>query len=309
MNDDLHDIVAAQHGLIARSQALREGVSAAQWDWMGRSDDWRRVYAGVYRRAGAPQTWEQALMAGCLSADAIASHRAAGTLWQLPDLEPRLEITIPQHRRATLKGFEVHRTAHVERVDFARRSGIPVTSLARTVIDISLADPAIAPSLVNHVLAKRKVPLALLINRLAALGIRGRRGGGDLLHLLEECKGRKRPVDSGLQARFEKIVLDAARAGLLPDPQFEYAVLMPDGRWRYPDVAFPHVRIGFEAQSYEHHSTLAAFARDQARNLELFGEGWFIVPITEVEVRDPVRLVALMARIIAAEARRVQAQP
>jgi hypothetical protein len=63
--------------------------------------------------------------------------------------------------------------------------------------------------------------------------------------------------------------------------------------------------IGFEAQSYEHHTTLAAFARDQARNLQLFGEGWFIVPITEVELQDPVGLVALMARIIArAEARR-----
>ena len=41
------------------------------------------------------------------------------------------------------------------------------------------------------------------------------------------------------------------------------------------------------------------------RNLELFGEGWMIVPITGVQLRDPPRLVALMARIIAAaEARR-----
>jgi hypothetical protein len=65
-------------------------------------------------------------MAGCLAADGIASHRAAGTLWRLPEVEPRLEITIPEKRRAALKGFEVHRTAHLERVDFARRSGIPV---------------------------------------------------------------------------------------------------------------------------------------------------------------------------------------
>ena len=33
---------------------------------------------------------------------------------------------------------------------------------------------------------------------------------------------------------------------------------------------------------------------------ELFGEGWMVVPITGVQLRDPPRLVALMARIIAA---------
>ena len=72
------------------------------------------------------------------------------------------------------------------------------------------------------------------------------------------------------------------------------------GACGFRNVAYPYVSIGFEAQSYEHHSTLAAFARDQARNLQLFGEGWFIIPITEVELRDPVALVRLMARIIAA---------
>ncbi|TMK53017.1 MAG: hypothetical protein E6G66_03090 [Actinobacteria bacterium] len=30
---------------------------------------------------GVPQTWELALMAGCLTADALASHDAAAALW------------------------------------------------------------------------------------------------------------------------------------------------------------------------------------------------------------------------------------
>jgi hypothetical protein len=63
--------------------------------------------------------------------------------------------------------------------------------------------------------------------------------------------------------------------------------------------------VGFEAQSYQHHSTLESFASDVERNLELFSEGWMIVPITGVQLRDPPRLLGLMARIIgAAEARR-----
>src|SRR5437588_10894494 len=266
-----------------------------------KSDDWKRVYAGVYRRAGAPETWNQALMAGCLAGDGIASHHAAGMLWNLPKIEPRLEITIPQSRRIELEGFEVHRTRFLQPVDRARRSGLPVTSLARTVIDVSLEVPRLAPVIVNHVLAKRKVPLALLVNRLTAQGTQGRSGAAGLMEVLEERRGRKRHVDSELQRQFEEIALGGYRAGLLPEPFFEYPVQLADGRWRYPDVAFPPpVMVGFEAQSYEHHSTLEAFAADVERSLELFGEGWTIVPITAVQLRNPPKLVALMARIIAA---------
>jgi hypothetical protein len=305
MDDGLHDLTASQHGLISREQALRRGMTAGEWRWLSQSDDWRRVYAGVYRRVGAPQTWEQALMAGCLSADAIASHRAAAALWRLPDVERRLEVTIPEHRRAAVAGFEVHRTSFLQRVDRTHLSRIPVTSLARTVIDVSLEVPDIGLTVVDHVLAKRKVPLDLLFNRLEALGTNGRKGGRDLLRMLEERRGRSRHVDSGLQRRLEKIALDAYKAGLLPEPYFEYPVQLADGRWKYPDVGYPQVDTGFEAHSYEHHSTLPAFAADCERNIDLFGEGWLIVPLTEIQVRDPVRLVSQMARIIAARERRM----
>jgi hypothetical protein len=206
-------------------------------------------------------------MAGCLTADGIASHRAAAVLWGLPQIGPRLEITIPQSRRAAVTGFDVHHTRFLQPVDRTHRSGIPVTSLARTVIDVSLEVPDIAPAVVDHVLAKRKVPLALLFNRLEALGTKGRKGAGDLHALLEERRGRSRHVDSGLQRRFEKIALDAYKAGLLPLlcprgtptlPSFEHPVQLADGRWKYPDVAYPSVDAGFEAHSYEHHSTLPA---------------------------------------------------
>jgi len=198
-------------------------------------------------------------MAGCLTADALASHRAAAALWRLPDVERRLEITIPERRRAAVAGFEIHRTSLLQRVDCTHRSGIPVTSLARTVIDVSLEVPDIAPTVVDHVLAKRKVPLSLLLNRLDALGTNGRKGGRGLLQVLEERRGRSRHVDSGLQRRLEKIALDAYQAGLLPEPYFEYPVQLSDGRWGYPDVGYPQVDTGFEAHSYEHHSTLPAF--------------------------------------------------
>ena len=114
-------------------------------------------------------------MAGCLAGNGIASHRAAGVLWNLPKVEPRLEITVPQCRRIELEGFEVHRTRFLQPVDRSRRSGIPVTSLARTVIDVSLEVPRLAPVIVNHVLATRRVPLDLLVKFLPG-ALRGASG-------------------------------------------------------------------------------------------------------------------------------------
>src|SRR2546423_2927307 len=159
-------------------------------------------------------------MAGCLHGDAIASHRAAGVLWRLPEIEPVLEVTIPQHRHVALKGFEVHRTSFLQPMDRTHKCGIPVTSLPRTVIDASLEVPSLGPVLVDHVVARRKVPLPLLVDRLKVMGLRGRRGAGDLMGLLQERQGRSRHVDSGLQRRLEKIALDGYRARLLPEPYF-----------------------------------------------------------------------------------------
>jgi hypothetical protein len=214
-----------------------------------------------------------------------------------------------------MKGFEVHRTSFFKPMDLAHRSGIPVTSLPRTVIDVSLEIPSLGPPLIDHVAATRKVPLPLLVDRLEAQGLQGRKGAGALMELLKERQGRQRHVDSGLQRRLENIALEGYRAGLLalscprgtPTlPYFDYPVRLSNGRWKYPDVGYPPpISVGFEAVSYLHHSTLPDWAADCERNIDLFGEGWVIVPITEIQVRDPARLTARMARIIAAvEARR-----
>ena len=69
----------------------------------------------------------------------------------------------------------MHRTSFLQPVDRTRRSGIPVTSLARTVIDVSLEVPRLAPVIVNHVLATRRVPLDLLVKFLPG-ALRGASG-------------------------------------------------------------------------------------------------------------------------------------
>jgi Transcriptional regulator, AbiEi antitoxin len=299
-----------QHGLITRAQARELGISDDAVDWRMKNGVWQRVHRGVLRLPGAPVTWQQNVMAACLAIPgATASHRAAAGLWEIPEVAIRPEITILEHSAIRLDGVDMHRAERLDRRDRVWRGHIPVTSLPRTVIDLSSTlRPDQVEAVVRHVLAKRRVPLSVLHDRLEDLGTRGRRGAGVLAEMLLEQQGQKRHVDSGAQRRLEKLVTEAARHGRLPTPYFEYPVQLSDGTWRYPDVGYPDHSTGVELYSYEHHATLAAFAKDLDRNLEFIEEDWLLIPITDVHVRNqPDRLVDLIARVLARrEVRRVR---
>jgi predicted phosphoribosyltransferase len=53
----------------------------------------------------------------------------------------------------------VHTTTFLEQVDRTHRKRIPVTSLARTGIDLALEIPELAPTLVDHLIVRRKLPI------------------------------------------------------------------------------------------------------------------------------------------------------
>jgi very-short-patch-repair endonuclease len=291
-----------QHGLISRAQARELGISDDAIDWRVKSGSWDRVLRGVLRLPGAPATWQQAVMAACLAVPgATASHRAAAALWQIPEIAARPEVTVVERRRLHLPGVVVHMTRRLDARDRVWRSQIPVTSLARTVIDLSSTLPAQKmEAVVDHLLAKRRVSLSVLRSRLASLGTQGRPGAAVLAELLAERQGRRHHVDSAAQRRLEKLVTLAARQGRLPTPHFEYPVQLRDGRWRRPDVGYPDHTTGVELVSYEHHATLTAFAKDIDRNLEMVEGDWFLIPVTDRHVRnEPDRVVEVIASVLA----------
>src|SRR5919108_4613066 len=135
----LADLFARQHGLITRSQALDMGFSDRLIGHRIRRARWGRVHHGVYRLAGTPDQPKQRLLAACLAAGtgALASHGSAAWLHGLPVTPHGLEVTIPWRRRISLDGVIVHRSRGLTPKDARRVDGIPVTSIARTLLDLS----------------------------------------------------------------------------------------------------------------------------------------------------------------------------
>lgn len=190
----------------------------------------------------------------------------------------------------------VRRSTRLDPVDRARCQNIPVTSVARTVIDLSaeLGVPALE-AVVDFVLANRMLPLSYLAARLDVLGARGRRGAGDLRNLLVERTGHTRHVDSEFQRRLGRLIAQRGVAGAT----YEYPIRQADGTVRFADLAFVQQRVAFEADSYRHHSTLTAWAADHTRNNHLMAEGWTVIPVTWDQVEnDPQGVIDLIVRVV-----------
>jgi hypothetical protein len=292
-------VAERQHGLITRAQALSKGLTAGAIRGRLKAGAWERVHTAVYRVTGSRRTWRQSLMAACLAAGrgSAVSHLAAAHLWKLPCGRERVEITITKTRSLRLEGVVVHRTSQLSGIDVVWVDHIPVTTAARTVIDLAavLTRKDLAEVL-DQALAERRFPLAYLRRRLAALGTQGRLGSGKLAALIDERIGGPRRPGSAFERRLFRILTEAG----LPLPEREYEVRLADGRLKRIDFAFVDFKLGIEADSYRHHSSLTDWSRDHERNNQLIALGWVILPITyDQMMKDPAGVATLIRRTLA----------
>jgi predicted transcriptional regulator of viral defense system len=140
---------------------------------------WERMARDVFRLAGSSRTWRQSLMVACIAGghDAAVSHRSAAALWSLAGFEPggEAELTVPRHRKRAGPGI-VHRNA-LSAVDMTTVDAIPVTTPARTIIDLaSLVGRDAVEEALDDALRRRLVTIARIRWRLTELARLGRPG-------------------------------------------------------------------------------------------------------------------------------------
>jgi very-short-patch-repair endonuclease len=274
-----------QHGLITRAQALSV-LSRAEFEYRVGSGQLVVVRRGVYRCQGAQPTWRQRMMAVCLSVPdpVVASHRSAGRLWELEDV-PRAdpEITVPRGRSVRLPGVYTHR-ADLPASDITKRFEIPVTTIARTLLDLSsVVDPVTLARVVDDSLRRRYLIIEDLATRVAACNRGGRRR---LLALKAIVEARGRDYVSGDSVWEDRLFNWIVEEGL-PTPDRQVWVIINEKSYRI-DMGYVALKIAIEFDGYEWHHLRSKFDSDRERITALQLAGWLVLSFTSSSSKEHV---------------------
>ena len=232
-----------------------------------------RVERGVYSFGHDRLTQEGRWMAAVLSCGdgAVLSHRSAATAWGLwrPG-SPVIEVTVRGSGRHGRRRVTVHRSTRLGREDVTRRNGIPMTTPARTLLDLA------------EVVGRRQTERAL--DEAERLGLctdrqlrsvidrnPGRLGGARLAAVLDE-----HALGSTATANdFEELFLALCRESAFPEPEVNVRL----GRYKV-DFVWRSQRVVVETDGRQSHATRQAFEIDRARDVELTTTDWKVLRFT-----------------------------
>lgn len=282
-------LAARQHGVVSTTQLRECGLTSQAIYRRLQKRRLIRLHPSVYAvgqlalRAG----WrEQAAVFAC-GPGALGSHRMAAAVWGFRRTSSaRLEVTAPRGRRGPA-GIIVHRSRLIHREDRAVVSGIPVTSVARTLVD--LADVLTLPALqraINEAELLRLFDLAALERTLARLP--NRRGRGRLHAALGLYRPRTEFTRSQGEREFLRLCADYG----LPEPRANLSVAGCEVDFLWPDA-----NLVVEIDGAEVHQTSQAFHEDRRRDRALAARGFLVVRVTALDLEDPVALAGEMKRL------------
>jgi hypothetical protein len=220
-----------------------------------------RIHPGVYSVNAPPLSMQARFLAATKAVEAVLSHYSAATLWRAVEYDPYgpVHVTVPHGRRRTVPGIVVHRTRREFRV--VRMDGIPVTTPARALIDLSRRD--------EFKPLRRAVREAFALKRVT----------------LEELRGQTRRLDEVLaqgyvptESKLEDAVHDLIFAHF--EPPLVQPTLVLDGIPTRPDFRWPELRLSVEADGSQFHDHLIARQDDAAKQARLEAYGDRVIRVT-----------------------------
>ncbi len=284
-----------QGGVVRRDQALRSGFNDATIGRRISSGKWRRVGHGGYRLLESPGKLNLVRAAVAVLPDAVVSHNSAAALHRLP-LVPIDVVSVSVHSRTThtFPGVKIFRNHDLQSDHVIEIQDLPVTSSARTVVDLaSTLSPRHLAAVVDHSIADGACSLDGLQSVLSAVARRGKPGVRNMRGVLDSRIGD--PYDGTiLERRGLALLTQAALTGYVQEFPLPWA---PHRRF---DLAFPAEQLAVEWDSRRWHVQMEAMRRDRARDREAIEHGWRILRFTWADVHDGPNMVIDTVRSVLA---------
>lgn len=287
----LAELAGRQHGVVSIRQ-LRGllGYSHASIERAAVAGQLHRLHQGVYAVGRTDLSLQGHCLAGVLAcdSDSLLSHYSAAWLWGLLSTQP-----IPVHvttsvRRKPRPPIRIHHSQTLIDADRALEDGIPVTSVARTALDLAAR---IRPESLDRLL-KRSEELKLFDLWAFESVLTRNRGhhGASRLRQAIELYAPPPFTRSGLERRFLDLLAEAG----LPRPATGY-----NEAGYELDVYWPDLRFAIELDVFETHGTRWSFEQDRIRQEDLKLAGVELTRVTGRRLeREPDRVLDRVARLL-----------
>jgi very-short-patch-repair endonuclease len=281
------EFAARQNGIVARVQLLAAGVSPHAIDQRVKSGLLRVLHRGVYQVGPAAPFGMQMAAVLASGMSARVSHRSAAGMWELlPDTPSSVvDVTVTGRDPGQRPGVRLHRLREGSADEATILKGVPVTTMARTVLDIAttVSDRELERA------AARAERAGVAAAMLVATAHRHARHPG--------ARRLRRFVEAGAaftRSEAEERLLELVRRARLTAPATNcmthgYEV---DFFWR-------DERLVVEVDGFAYHSSRAAFERDRRRDAVLAAAGMRVVRLTWRQiVEDSASTIAQLAQAL-----------
>lgn len=280
-----------QHGVVSYRQLRTIGYSEKLIKAEVTRGRLRQLHRRVYAVGHEALTWEGWCVAAvAANAPCVASHWSAAWVWGLTRSQPsgkfHVSATVRRHAK---KDFYVH-FARLAEEDMTECEGIPVTSVARTVLDLAALDPTrTAKDL------KRCEDLELLdLREFEALLARtaGHKGHSTLAREV----GLYRPDPSVTRSELERRFRGLVRRSGLPEPAMNYVV----GGYEL-DCWWEDAGLAVELDTYGTHGSRLSFEEDRKRQRVLGLLGVRLERVTDRQLAsEPDEVLRAVAALLGA---------
>ena len=265
-----------QHGVVARAQLLVLGLTEREIHRRAQAQRLHRLHRGVYAVGHRVLTREGRWMAATLATGGVLSHQTAAAAWELrPTSAALVHVTVAGNAgRKRRQGVKVHRSRTLAHRDTTTHRGIPITTPARTIVDLART-----------------------------------LSGRPLEHMID-LADQRRLVDFADVRTADSASLQAVLARYSPAPtrsELEerflrlcdtHGVPRPETNTRIEGVEVDFVwrdrRLIVEVDGFAYHRSPESFERDRERDARLTVAGWSVLRFTWRQVENRAAWVAMV---------------
>jgi hypothetical protein len=293
------DLASRQHGVVARRQLRGLGFTDRQIDYaLHTSRRLHRVHRGVYAvghtRLSGLGRWSAAVLA-CGEGAVLAGRSAAALHGLRPSSSRTTSVIVPRAGPLRPAEVRVHRHPGLRDDEVTTVDGIPVTTVARTLLDLAAVLPAGA---LRKAVKQAEILRFFDLDRVRVLLARHPRHRGTaalrgVLRTWEDPPTARSPQEESFPA--------FCRRWGLPAPTMNAAV---DGM--EIDATFPDQRLAVELDGRAFHLGRIAWEDDHERAARLVAAGWTPLAFTYRQLHEDDG--AFAARVITAALRRGSAR-